>query len=97
MSDQVPVWMKADSGRRLMPTKQLQAASAARKARKRRAAAVAAGEQDAAADQQPRDLVCAAGNPANSKSRYTLICRQLVHNYFREEEEPRGSDMVSGS
>jgi hypothetical protein len=36
MSDQIPVWLKPDSGSRLMPRKVIQAANKATKGRKRR-------------------------------------------------------------
>ena len=91
MSDQIPVWLKPDSGKRLMPRKVLEAAASARKKRKTRAHMVEAGEeQDPEAEEQPRQLVCAAGNPANARSRYTLVARQLVKDFFKPGSEPRG-------
>ena len=71
-------------GKRLMPRKQLQEALAARRTRKRRAAAVAEKTQQADAATQPRRLVCSSGNSANSRCRYTLVCRQLIKHYFGE-------------
>ena len=86
MSDQVPVWLKPDSGRRLMPRRELQHAAAARKLRKRREFAVKDGKQTAAAEDQPRTLVCAGGEAANSRSRWTLICRQIIRDYFSDRD-----------
>ena len=40
------------------------------------------GAQETIADEQPRDLVCAGGSPANSRCRYTLVARQLIKGYF---------------
>ena len=91
MSDQVPVWCKPDSGKRLMPKAVLAAASKARAKRKRRWQAVQDGAGDAEADEQPRTLVCSAGNAANSRSRYTLVARQLVRKYFEPDCEPVGA------
>ena len=90
MSDQVPVWLKPDSGKRLMPRKMLQAAQKQRSQRKRRALAQAEG-QSAEADEQIRSLVCAAVNPASSMSRYTLVARQLIHDYYKVGAVPRGT------
>ena len=39
-------------------------------------------------------LVCAGGEAANSRSRWTLICRQITRNYFTDRD-PVG--MVDGS
>ena len=86
MSDQIPVWLKPDSGKRLVPREQIQKATQQRKRRLRRKEAqqeMPTEEQAAEADQQDRQLVCAGGNPANSRSRYTLIARQLIRNYFK--------------
>ena len=41
-------------------------------------------KQTAEAAEQPRQTVKAAGNPANSRSRWTLICRQLIRGYFSD-------------
>ena len=91
MSDQIPVWLKPDSGETLMPRKVLQAAVKAQRGRKRRAVMVQQGlEQSGEAGEQPRQLVCAAGNPANSRSCYTLVARQLVHHYFKPDCQPHG-------
>ena len=92
MSDQIPVWLKPDSGKQLMPRKVLQAAHQAHQSRKRRADLVKTGEeQSVEADNQPRQLACAAGNPANSRCRYTLfLARQLIYDFFNPDSQPRG-------
>jgi hypothetical protein len=90
MSDQVPVWLKPDSGKRLRPRAAIAAASKSRAERKRRQEALHDRTQDEAAAQQPRTTIIAAGNPANSRSRYTLCARQLIAHYFDERRQPEG-------
>lgn len=86
MSDQIPVWLKPDSGKRLVPRKHIQNAAQQKKRRISRQAAQEVEpteEQAAEANEQDRQLVCTGGNPANSRSRYTLVARQLIYNYFK--------------
>ncbi len=90
MSDQVPVWLKADSGKRLMPLKTFAAARQAKRRRASRDVAAASREQTEEAAEQPRTLVCAAGNSANSRARCTLVARQLIHNYYKPDRDPHG-------
>ena len=51
---------------------------------------VAPDAPNPAADNQPRQLTTAAGNPGNSRARYTLIARQLTEGYFDDSREPIG-------
>ena len=102
MSDQIPVWLKPDSGSTLMPRKVIQAVHKARKGRKSRIDLVKAvqegreEEQNPEAEQQDRNLATAAGNPANSRCRYTLVARQLIFDFFKPGFEPRGDqDWIS--
>lgn len=90
MSDQVPVWCRPDSGKRLVPA---QAAQIAGKARARRRQQRMAGQQPGTEEleDQARTLVCAAGSPANSRFRLTLVARQLIHHYFDPVREPVGA------
>jgi hypothetical protein len=86
-SDQILVWLKPDSGKRLVPKAQI---SAAQQAKKRRVGRKVVQHQEPTeqeveeAGRQPRDLVATGGNPANSRSRHTLVARQLVKNYFKQ-------------
>ena len=53
-------------------------------------------EQNPEAEQQDRNLAAAAGNPANSRCRYTLVARQLMFDFFKAGFEPRGDqDCIS--
>ena len=53
-------------------------------------------EQNPEAEQQDRNLATAAGNPANSRCRYTLVARQLIFDFFKAGFEPRGDqDCIS--
>ena len=93
MSDQIPVWLKPDSGKRLMPKAVVQEARLSKKKRVSRAkaqAVQATREEIVEAEQQPRDLVTTGGNPANSRCRYTLVARQLVKKYFKPGVDPEG-------
>ena len=90
LSDQIPVWLKPDSGKVLVPKKLFKAAAKAAKQRKRRDHAVQTADQTEEAADQPRKLVCVAGNPANSRSRYTLVARQLIFKYFNPKLQPEG-------
>ena len=92
LSDQVPVWLKPDASRRLMKASAVGERRKAKQARRNRANVAATGEQNAhAAEQQPRQLVAAFGDPSNSRARYTLVCRQLITGYFSEVAQPAGS------
>jgi len=91
MSDQVPVWLMPDAGKVCVSRNVLQAAQRARKDRTRRSAAVGQDAQTAAAAEQAETLVKAPGNPANSRSRYTLVARQAIHDVFSKTREPTGS------
>ncbi len=93
MSDQVRVWLKADSGKCLMPLKTFAAVRQAKRRRTSRAVAAASGEQTEGAAEQPRTLVCAAGNRANSRARYTLVARQLIYNYYKPDRDPYGDSL----
>ena len=92
-SDQLPVWLKPDSGKRLVPKAQI---SAAQQAKRRRVARKVVQHQEPMAQEveeagrRPRGLIATGGNPANSRSRYTLVARQLVKNYFKPGTDPVG-------
>ena len=96
MSDQIPVWLKADSKKVLLSKRKLDEAAADRQSRKRRKVLVEearqgkATEQDASAGQQGRTTAVASGNPANSRCRYTLVARQLIHHFFDPDRAPTG-------
>ena len=99
-SDQVPVWLKTDSGKPLMPKRLLDQAAQAKKGRRSRkmlSSAVKKGEEaeqdQEAGEEQVRNSAKVAGNPANSRCRYTVVARQLIENYFDPDRDPKG---VSG-
>ena len=97
MSDQIPVWIKADGDRCLV---RRSVTTAQRLAKRRRTSRkkVAAGEmQTEAADEQPMTTKRTPGNTANSRYRVTLIARQVIHNYFRPETAPQGSRALHNS
>lgn len=91
MSDQVPVWLKPETDKRLVLKQTVQASRWAKKKRASRKAVADGAEQNfEAAEAQPRQLVTALGNPSNSRSRFTLVARQLVLNFFDPDREPEG-------
>ncbi len=91
MSDQIPVWLKPDAGKVLVHSSIRRASRAAANKRKSRKASAQGEEQDCeAAEDQPRDLTIAAGNPANSRARFTFVARQLILNYYKPDAEPEG-------
>jgi hypothetical protein len=92
-SDQIPVWLKPDAGKALMSQSVQKAHRASKKGRKSRAAiAIEDTFEDAVPEeeQQPRTLALAAGNPANSRARFTFVARQLITKYYSKTEEPEG-------
>ena len=91
MSDQIPVWLKPDAGKVLVHKSVGRASRQSAQQRKRRKACAEGEEQnEEAAEEQPRTLTVAAGNPANSRSRFTFVARQLVLNYYKPGAEPEG-------
>jgi len=89
MSDQILVWLLPSDRKVLVNKKKLQTAQKKITLRKRRAEA-AQSKQEAEADFQDETLTKTPGNAAHSKTRITLVARQLVKGYFAEEEEPTG-------
>ena len=90
MSDQIPVWIKADGERCLVSRVVSRERRLAKRQRTSRKAIAAGEEQTEQAQEQPQTTVRAAGNPANSRYRVTLVARQIVLNYFRPEADPVG-------
>ena len=91
MSDQIPVWLKPDAGKVLVKASVGRSNRRASKQRRSRQDVAKGAEQDEeAAEAQPRTLTIAAGNPANSRSRFTFVARQLIHKYYKEGEQPEG-------
>jgi hypothetical protein len=91
MSDQIPVWLKPDAGKVLTHKAVGRARRIASNHRKSRRDVAKGAEQDEeAAEAQPRTLTIAAGNPANSRSRFTFVARQLIHKYYKEGVQPEG-------
>ena len=91
MSDQIPVWLKPDAGKVLVHKSVGRASRQSAQQRKRRKACAEGEEQnEMAAEEQPRTLTVAAGNPANSRSRFTFVARQLIQNYYKPGVEPEG-------
>ena len=72
-SDQVPVWLKADSTKRVVPAKNTDARRLAKRARTSRKKIAGGSPQKQEAELQPRTQVVAAGSSANSRSRFTLV------------------------
>ena len=98
MSDQIPVWLKPDSGKRLIPRSHIQKAAQQKKRRLARKTAqeeFPTEEQVDEAEQQDRQLVCTGGNPANSRSRYTLVARQLIFDYFKRGQAEDQADWAA--
>ncbi len=91
MSDQIPVWLKPDAGKVLVNhSVRRDARMAASKRKSRRASAEGEEQDQEAAANQPRNLTTAAGNPANSRARFTFVARQLIFNYYKPDAEPEG-------
>ena len=72
-----------------MPKRVCAAARAAKTRRKGREEANTSGAQEAIADKQPRDQVCAESSSANSRCRFTLVARHLFRGYF-SAGDPQG-------
>ena len=99
LSDQIPVWLMPQVEKKLVHQKKVNAVWLASKARRKRRQ-IAIGDQEpkpeeqtaaaAAAENQPRDLVCIQGTPGNARCRWTVIARQLVHHYSDEHRDPIG-------
>ena len=98
MSDQIPVWLMPQAEKKLVSQKKVNAAWLASKGRRKRRQ-IADNDQEpnpeeqiaaAAAENQPRDLVCMQGTPGNARCRWTVIARQLVHHYFDDHRDPVG-------
>ena len=98
-SDQIPVWLKTDSAKPLMRKNKIDEAAVAQKARKRRKVLTEEARKGEEAVQEPeaaeqgRNTAKAAGNPANSRCRYTVVARQLIHHYFDPAREPKGDQV----
>ena len=85
--------------KKLVPRKKVNEVWTASKGRRTRRQ-IAIGDQEpkpeeqtaaaAAAENQPRDLVCIQGTPGNARCRWTVIARQLAHRYFDEHRDPIG-------
>ncbi len=91
MSDQILVWLKPCAGKVLVNKTVRRGASTAASKRKSGRASAEGEEQDRqAAGDQPRDLTIAAGNPANSRARFTFVARQLILRYYKPDAEPEG-------
>ena len=73
-----------------MPQTVNQQRTAAKRARVSRAQAAAGQLQTEAAGSQPRTLVTCSGTASNTRTRFTLIARQLVRRYFDYSKEPEG-------
>ena len=89
-SDQVPVWLKADSTKKAVPVNTTTAARLAKRARTSRKKVAGGSPQKPEAELQPRTQVVAAGSSANSRSRFTLVARQLIEHYFDNSRDPEG-------
>ena len=84
MSDQIPVWLRADEGKILVDTEE---AAKHQKQRRLRKKARASGEELPPA---PNSEVKGPGTPANSRHRVSFVARQAVDDYFKSGVEPRG-------
>ena len=98
LSDQIPVWLMPQVEKKLVHPKKVFEVWKASKGRRTRRQ-IATGDQEpkpeeqaaaAAAENQPRDLVCIHWTPGNARCRWTVIARQLVHHYFDEHRDPIG-------
>jgi hypothetical protein len=92
-SDQIPVWLKPDAGKPLMSQSLQKAYRASKKGRKSRAAKaleIEVPDDMEGEAAQPRTLALAAGNPANSRARFTFVARQLITKYYSKTQDPEG-------
>ena len=84
MSDQVPVWLKPAPDVTLVSKERVRNRRQARQNRTSRRKVAEGKHQKEAAEQQPRHVVAAAGNPSNSRCRATLVARQLVDGWTQQ-------------